>query len=158
MKKHNYPQRKSKYTSDVLQSISDCSSVDMAIERLGLKKHGGHKELRRKIKEVLISSGSYKGQAHRKGRPYLRVSDEDFFCKTTLKRSSTAVRDALFKRGYKEKKCESCGGVEWLGGKMPLEVHHIDGDKQNNEIVNLSILCPNCHTLTDTYKIKNKAT
>jgi predicted HNH restriction endonuclease len=39
---------------------------------------------------------------------------------------------------------------------MPLELHHKDGNKHNNNLDNLSIICPNCHTFTDTYKSKNK--
>jgi len=37
-------------------------------------------------------------------------------------------------------------------------VHHKDGDRTNNEYENLTLLCPNCHALTDTYRGKNKTT
>lgn len=39
---------------------------------------------------------------------------------------------------------------------IPLEVEHIDGNYQNNTEDNLTILCPNCHSLTPTYKGANK--
>lgn len=39
--------------------------------------------------------------------------------------------------------------------KIPLEVHHIDGDYTNNHEENLELLCPNCHSLTETYKNGN---
>ena len=51
--------------------------------------------------------------------------------------------------------CENCGKKEWLGKPIPLEVHHLDGDKLNNELSNLQLLCPNCHALTDNYRGKN---
>jgi hypothetical protein len=38
---------------------------------------------------------------------------------------------------------------------IPLEVHHIDGDKLNNVESNLKLVCPNCHALTDSYCGKN---
>ena len=38
---------------------------------------------------------------------------------------------------------------------IKLEVHHIDGDKLNNDEDNLSLLCPNCHALTDTFRSRN---
>jgi hypothetical protein len=38
---------------------------------------------------------------------------------------------------------------------IPMELHHIDGDKYNNAIANLLLLCPNCHALTDTYRARN---
>ena len=37
-------------------------------------------------------------------------------------------------------------------GKIPLELHHKDGDYSNNDEDNLELLCPNCHSLTATYK------
>ena len=53
----------------------------------------------------------------------------------------------LIKDGIKEEKCELCGLTEWQGVKIPLELHHKDGDHFNNEISNLQILCPNCHAI-----------
>lgn len=62
----------------------------------------------------------------------------------------------LINEGYKESKCEKCGLSEWLGGEIPLELHHLNGDKEDNELKNLQILCPNCHALTDNYRWKKK--
>ena len=53
----------------------------------------------------------------------------------------------LVRDGVKEEKCELCGLAEWQGVKIPLELHHKDGDHFNNEIENLQILCPNCHAI-----------
>ena len=49
-------------------------------------------------------------------------------------------------------KCEKCGvSNEWNGMPLTLQVDHIDGNASNNDIHNLMILCPNCHSQTDTY-------
>jgi len=55
------------------------------------------------------------------------------------------------------KKCELCGWdkVNPLTKNVPVEIHHIDGDYKNNSEENLQILCPNCHSLTNTYKNSN---
>lgn len=42
-----------------------------------------------------------------------------------------------------------------MTGKVPLEIHHIDGNYLNNNISNLQVLCPNCHSLTSNYKALN---
>lgn len=53
--------------------------------------------------------------------------------------------------------CKICGcNGEWQGGQISLQLHHEDGDNSNNEISNLSYLCPNCHALTDNYRGRNK--
>ena len=61
----------------------------------------------------------------------------------------------LIKEGYKERKCEKCGLTEWQGQPIPLELHHEDGNRNNNLLNNLKILCPNCHALTNTFCGKN---
>lgn len=53
-------------------------------------------------------------------------------------------------------KCEKCGRTEWEGQKIPLCIHHIDGNHINNQIENLQVLCPNCHAQTDNYCGRNK--
>lgn len=55
----------------------------------------------------------------------------------------------------KEFKCSCCGLSEWQGQPIPLEVHHKDGDHNNNEIENLEFLCLNCHALTDNFRGRN---
>lgn len=55
-------------------------------------------------------------------------------------------------------KCSRCGWSERnpRTGKVPIEVKHIDGNWQNNSPENLALLCPNCHSLTPTYRGLNR--
>ena len=43
-----------------------------------------------------------------------------------------------------------------MGKSIVLELEHIDGNSDNNTEENLTILCPNCHSQTLTYKNRNK--
>ena len=54
-------------------------------------------------------------------------------------------------------KCMECGWdkVNPVTGKVPIELEHIDGNSTNNKLENLKLLCPNCHSLTPTYKALN---
>lgn len=61
----------------------------------------------------------------------------------------------LQKYNYRCAKC-GWGEINPYTGRLPLEVHHVDGNWQNNTEDNLVILCPNCHSLTPTYKALNK--
>ena len=55
-------------------------------------------------------------------------------------------------------KCSRCGWGETnpYTGNIPLEIEHIDGNYNNNTEDNLTVLCPNCHSLTATYKGANR--
>ena len=69
---------------------------------------------------------------------------------------SKYIRLYLFEKH--NNKCEICGwGKENpITHKIPLQIHHIDGDCTNNSEDNLQLLCPNCHSLTDTFGSLNK--
>lgn len=62
----------------------------------------------------------------------------------------------LLKNGIKQHICENCKNTKWLETTIPLQLHHIDGNPKNNDIVNIQLLCPNCHSLTENYCGKNK--
>ena len=55
-------------------------------------------------------------------------------------------------------KCSKCGWAEKhpISGKVPVTIHHIDGDVANNNPENLELLCPNCHSLTSTFGSLNR--
>ena len=54
--------------------------------------------------------------------------------------------------------CEYCGWSERNPhtGKIPIELSHKNGDFTDNRIENLELICPNCHSLTESYKGANK--
>ena len=63
----------------------------------------------------------------------------------------------LFKAGLKKAGCEECGWAKLSAdGRIPVELDHINGDRYDNRIENLRILCPNCHSLKSTHRGRNK--
>ena len=89
-------------------------------------------------------------------------------------RNAHKLSEDLFKRPYKPfediqimrtrklylirergHQCEMCFNKTWLNKRIPIEIDHIDGNRNNNSLENLRLICPNCHAFTDTYKGKN---
>lgn len=68
----------------------------------------------------------------------------------TLKLKKRLLKEEVF-----ENKCVSCGITEWNNKPICLQLDHIDGNRYNHKLENLRILCPNCHSQTDTYCGKN---
>ena len=54
--------------------------------------------------------------------------------------------------------CGKCEITEWFGNKISLEVDHIDGNRKNNCRENLIAICPNCHSITTTWRGRNRKT
>lgn len=65
------------------------------------------------------------------------------------------LKQRLIDGGYLDYKCKCCGIDSWNNNAITLELDHIDGNKKNNNINNLRLLCPNCHSQTITYRNKN---
>lgn len=65
------------------------------------------------------------------------------------------VKTRLVKEGLKENTCERCGLIDWQGEPLTLALHHINGERHDNRLENLMLLCPNCHSQTDNYAGRN---
>ena len=70
--------------------------------------------------------------------------------------ASCKLNSWLLKHGVKENRCEICGISEWMGQPLVCELHHVDGNPHNNSLSNLIMVCPNCHSQTETYKNKKR--
>jgi hypothetical protein len=70
--------------------------------------------------------------------------------------SVPAIRRCLIR--LRGEQCESCGWNKRhsVTNRVPLEVHHVDGNFENNRVDNVQLLCPNCHSLTPTFRNLNK--
>jgi hypothetical protein len=68
---------------------------------------------------------------------------------------SLALKERLVHAGFLDERCAACDRTTWEGGPIPLELDHVNGDRRDNRLENLRLLCPNCHALTPTYRGRN---
>lgn len=129
------------------------------------------------IRHAIINSTNYtetirklyphpSGSLNRKLREFIRNHNIDIshFITHTIKKIPTCeylnnnhcingptLRKRLIKEKILKNKCYKCNRTKWLGQNIPLELHHIDGDRFNNNLSNIIVLCPNCHTISTDY-------
>jgi 5-methylcytosine-specific restriction endonuclease McrA len=142
----------SSITDDEFKRVCHQSlSMSRAAARLGLHFNT--------FKRRAIQLGCYKpnqaGRGLRKNAPKVPIEDIIFHGKHP-QYQSYKLKKRLFEEGLVKRECQSCGLTEWRGGFLPLELHHIDGNRTNHHVSNLMILCPNCHSQTDTFRARNK--
>jgi 5-methylcytosine-specific restriction endonuclease McrA len=65
------------------------------------------------------------------------------------------LKRRLLRAGLLKPLCGICGLSEWRGVAVALQLHHINGDRVDNRLQNLALLCPNCHSQTDTWAGRN---
>lgn len=140
-----------KITKSKLEEVIDDANTisDIAIA-LGYTVTGySLKKIRTKLKEFDIEFESKKCLTLKRPiREYL-VENCEYYNKARLKRN-------LLKEGLLNYHCYICNNEgEWLGNPLSLHLDHINGVNNDNRLENLRMLCPNCHTQTDTYCGKN---
>lgn len=116
---------------------------------------GNYDTLKNVIKNNNINISHFKRSHLFSKSNNVQMNIEDYLNNNTSIRSFS-LKNKLFKFGLKEKKCECCGEVEWMGKPINLELHHINGNNTDNRLENLQILCPNCHSYTDNYCGRNQ--
>lgn len=87
-----------------------------------------------------------------------KLSDEEYFRNGVLRSGSHLKKRLIQDHGFIDV-CSECGQEPfWNGKPLTLQVDHIDGNRFNNTIENLRILCGHCHSQTDTYSNNRSST
>lgn len=151
---------KRKWTNkQFIEAVKTNLSYAEVIRKLGLKVAGSNYDtVKRKITELNLDISHMTGAAWNQGEKYRQVKPkqpiEQILVEHSKYVSTNHLKQRLFNEKIKERKCECCGNIEWMGKPIALELHHINGVKDDLRIENLQILCPNCHAFTDNYRGK----
>lgn len=150
-----------KWTKEVLTAaVADSTNMCQVLRHLGLEVVGGHHtHISRRVKAFGIDTSHFERPSPA-GRPKTRRAPESLLVRRddphARRAQSAHLKQALAALGVPEV-CRMCGAPPtWQGYPLPLEVDHMDGDWRNNLPENLRLLCPNCHSATDTYRGRAK--
>ena len=134
---------------DLIESIKKCKSFAEVAYDLNLCR-SSNSSLKKRALELNLDTNHFRVS----GFEPSPLDEILVHSKKTL--SSHKLKIRLISEGLKSHRCECCGITKWNGKPTPIELDHIDGNRYNNTIENLRILCPNCHAQTDTYRAKNR--
>lgn len=151
---------KYKYTDEqLIEAVKTSLSIAEVCRKLGIKAVGGnYATIHNKINKLNLDTTHFTGKAWNQGLKYkviVPAKPLQEILKENTTYQSYKLKLRLIKEGLKEEKCECCRNTKWLGQPIKLELHHINGNHNDNRLENLQLLCPNCHAYTDNYRGKN---
>ena len=139
---------------ELVEAVCESGSWSELSRRLGYAPSGGaHRWIKAHVLQHGLDTSHFRSQSWAKGLKFpgrrARSLDELLVERSTT--ASSTVRKRLIAEGLRPRKCEICGISEWLGQPVRLELDHINGEHTDNRLVNLRVLCPNCHSQTETF-------
>lgn len=139
------------------EAVKNSCSFASVIKELGYKQGGSTQErIKTAVDQLGLDTSHFLGQASNQGERHKgnKRSWEEVLVENR-KETPWVLRRSLLEQG-RSYECEGCEqGDEWHGRELRLQVDHINGEKTDNRPENLRFLCPNCHSVTETWG-KNK--
>ena len=143
------------YTKDnLIEFVKSSKNWSELLRQCGYTNVGNNKYIKKKLDEYKIDYTHIENYVG--NRNSIRYTTEELFCENSSHSGGAKLKIRIIKDFKLKLECNECKLTEWQGVPITLEVDHINGIHNDNRIENLRFLCPNCHSLTDTWRGRNK--
>lgn len=145
------------YTEEQLrEACTGADSVSDVCRALGVPfKGSNHTVVRDEINACGIDISHFTGAKNRAAGVHAVGRPIEDYLNNKYSTNASSLRIKLIKQGYFMHQCMECKAVEWKWKNsfipIPLNLHHINGNDQDNSLTNIEILCSNCHSCTDNF-------
>ena len=140
-----------------IEFVKKADSFAECCRFIGLSDKGGNgpNKIKQRCEELGITTDHFTRRARHQNKA--KYSLEEILVENSDYTSTNHLKKRLLREQILEYKCALCGNTgEWNGKPLSLVLDHINGEHSDNRLENLRILCPNCHSQTDTFAGKNK--
>ena len=142
--------------SDIQRKLNESKSFREFLLKIGSSSNGSgsYKSIKNQLIKlgVIIPEFNYEN----KNKISKKIDDVDVFIKGSFY-SRQRLKERIIKNKLIDYRCEECGNDgDWNGKNLSLHLEHKNGVNDDNRLENLTFLCPNCHSQTETYSGKNR--
>lgn len=140
----------------IIKYIKESNTIADVLRKLGLDPRGrNYKIVKDVIKEFSIETSHFMGKAHCKNKVGKCQPWNDILIENSTIILGTSRKKRLIQEGLLTNNCYNCKLSMWLDKPISLQIDHINGNNTDHRLENLRLLCPNCHSQTNTYAGKN---